>query len=289
MGDTNTPDFLIIGAPKCGTTSLAHTLSEHPEVYIPPIKEIGFFANEEYWGKGVEWYASYFEERGTEVKVGEATPYYLQSPKAPRRIFAVCPEARLIAIVRNPVERARSHYWYRRWYGNEHRNVKEAFNEEIEKYPYVENDDYIIPPGLYAKHLKRYTKVFDKERIYVTSLRRLTNHPKKAIQRLQKHIGIEYQDLAISHKNKSSVPRSRSYRDFVWGLVKSQGPLKQLTKACTTRALRHRMLRFIHSINMKEKEKPELPMDVKNDLKEIYKTEINKINAKFGVNIHLNR
>lgn len=114
------PNFLIIGAPKAGTSALAAYLEAHPDVYIPPEKEIHFF-NLHYtidradnYSRGLDWYRSKFEDAGAARAVGEATPSYMLDEDAPGRIARAIPDAKLIAILRNPVDRAYSHYWYQR-------------------------------------------------------------------------------------------------------------------------------------------------------------------------------
>jgi len=284
-----TPDFLIIGAPKCGTTSLAATLNNHPDVYIPPIKEVGFFMSEKNWKKGVDWYVSYFEDTSGGEEVGEATPYYLQSPEAPVRIAEVCPKARLIAIVRDPVERARSHYWYRRRHGKEPREVQEAFEAEIARYPDMKEEDYLIPSGLYARQLERYVDIFGRDQIHVLTLHRLTSSPGLALRRLQNHIRIEPRSLPLAQKNQSSAPWSRRYRDFVQELVKSQGLLKRLIKAITTRTTRRKIMEIMHAVNMKKKEKPKLPVWIRRSLKDIYSNEVKILEREFGMKFRRDR
>ena len=103
------PNYLIIGAPKCGTTSLAAWLDEHPQVYMVPEKELHFFSG--YWEQGLDWYEQCFVPNGKPL-VGEASPSYLENPVARERIASVLPGAKLIAMMRNPVDRAYSQYWH---------------------------------------------------------------------------------------------------------------------------------------------------------------------------------
>lgn len=102
------PNFFIIGAPKCGTTSLATWLSDHPNIFMPPAKELHFF-NTEDWRDvyGVDHYQSFFRDAGSGHRaVGEASVWYLSSTQAVRHILDYEPEARFIVMLRNPVEMA---------------------------------------------------------------------------------------------------------------------------------------------------------------------------------------
>src|ERR1051326_983405 len=110
------PTFLIIGAGRSGTTSLARYLGSHPHVFMARAKEMHFFDSD---SKTREWYRPRFAEARRQTAVGEATPNYLYEPAAIKRMAAIVPEARLIAILRDPVDRAYSHYWQNRSLGKE--------------------------------------------------------------------------------------------------------------------------------------------------------------------------
>lgn len=108
---TRGPDFLIIGAQKCATTSLFRYLAEHPLIYMPAQKETEFFYREAEYQKGFDWYQShYFSDAPKETVLGEASPQYMCSPDVPHRIASVLPDVRLVAILRNPIDRAYSHH-----------------------------------------------------------------------------------------------------------------------------------------------------------------------------------
>ncbi len=111
------PNFLLIGAQRSGTTSLYQALRRHPQIAGPIVKEVHFF-DHQYW-RGVDWYGSYFpvvaareraRRRGSDLLAGEATPYYLFHPGVPARVAETIPAVLLITILRNPVDRAYSHY-----------------------------------------------------------------------------------------------------------------------------------------------------------------------------------
>src|SRR5205085_12321641 len=113
------PDFLIIGGQRCGTSSLYYYLTEHPGIISASTKETHFF--DESFSKGIERYRAQFPSSFQKMYVrnvlkrdfltGEGTPYYILYPHAPRRTFEIVPQVKLIALLRNPVERAHSQYW----------------------------------------------------------------------------------------------------------------------------------------------------------------------------------
>jgi len=133
------PDFLIIGAQKAGTTTVYDNLVKHPLVRPADIKEVHFFDNN--WHKGKNWYKAHFDARPSTAQTnepqhtrdwitGEASPYYLFHPLAPGRVKQVCPQARLIVILRNPTERAYSHYHHEARKGREPLSFEQALAEE---------------------------------------------------------------------------------------------------------------------------------------------------------------
>src|SRR4051794_20653441 len=135
------PTFLIIGGQRCGSTSLFSYLARHPAVGRSRGKEVHFFTLE--YERGLAWYRSHFPTRltvastrrrlGVDMIAGEATPYYLFHPLAPYRVQAVLPEARLIAVLRDPVDRAYSHYQHEVALGVETLGFAEAVEAESDR------------------------------------------------------------------------------------------------------------------------------------------------------------
>ena len=127
------PDFLIIGAQKCGTTFLYQLLAQHPRVKPAFAKEVHYFDLN--FTKGDNWYRSYFPLRtpgGHKFITGESSPYYLFHPHAPRRASTVVPDAKLIVLLRNPIDRAYSHYQHQVKRGKVGRRETLTFEEAIE-------------------------------------------------------------------------------------------------------------------------------------------------------------
>ncbi len=107
------PTFLVIGAMKAGTTSLWHYLRAHPQVFMPDLKEFQFFSDERHWAQGMDWYRAHFDLSGSALARGEASTGYTKFPRpddVPARIAAELPAVKLVYVVRDPIERIRSHY-----------------------------------------------------------------------------------------------------------------------------------------------------------------------------------
>jgi Sulfotransferase domain len=124
------PDFLILGAQKAGTTALYAYLRRHPAITGPSWKEVSYF--DRHYARGEAWYRGNFPNRlrARDKLVGEASPSYLFHPLGPERARALVPEARLVALVRNPIDRALSHYHHEVALGRERLSFEEALEAE---------------------------------------------------------------------------------------------------------------------------------------------------------------
>ena len=177
------PNFLIIGSQKAGTTSVYSYLKQHPEVFVSPIKETNFFVhlagNPEilpYVPKAslpvqsLEAYHALFREAASATAIGEASHLYLTDPWAADHIRRHLPEARLIAVLRDPVERAFSAYWMRVRDGRETRSFEQAVEDERQGRfePSLElGGRFYVGTGFYARHLRPYLRMFDRSRIAI--------------------------------------------------------------------------------------------------------------------------
>ena len=170
------PDFLIIGAAKSATTWLVHCLMSHPDIFVHE-KEIFYFSR--YYSKGLEWYGRHFQNVTTESLVGENSNGYLPSEDAPVRIKKLIPEVKLIACLRNPVDRAYSSYCMKLRRG--------LVTDDIESYlspqgVHDEQKDDLLRGGNYVKFIKRYLNHFDRSRLQVMIYDDLQENPRRYIE-----------------------------------------------------------------------------------------------------------
>ena len=200
------PNFLIIGAQKCGTTSLHNILSQHPEANMSKKKEIKFFTDEKKYEKGLNYYETYFKKPSHHNKItGESSPGYICYPKVPNRISKdLGNNTKLVLILRDPIKRAFSHYW------NSRSNLKQHFTEKqiIVKYltsEFDENSRNFFSRGVYIKYIRKYLKYFDEARIHIIILEELINHKKKGLQDLYGFLGIDIHD-GLQELPKASNP-----------------------------------------------------------------------------------
>lgn len=214
------PDFLILGAQKAGTTALYAYLRWHPDITGPSFKEISFF--DRHYAHGERWYRAHLPLRRRAL-VGEASPSYLFHPQAPERVARMLPESRLIALLRNPVERAFSHYQHEVALDREPLSFEEAIDREDERMR-GELDHMLRDPsyfshawwnytyvarGRYAEQLERWFGAFPREHLLVLLTDELAADTPGTYRRVLDFLGAEVQDL-------DSYPRifDRDYADM---------------------------------------------------------------------------
>ena len=201
------PDFLILGAQKAGTTALYAYLRWHPAITGPSWKEVSFF--DRHYGRGVRWYRGHFPLRPRGRLVGEASPGYLFHPLAPERVRETVPGARLIVLLRDPVDRALSHYHHEVGLGRERLSFEDALAAEEERTRgeeerMVREPSYFSHPwwdytyvarGRYAEQLERWFAVFGREQLLVVASEELAADPQAAYGRVLAFLGAPAHDL----------------------------------------------------------------------------------------------
>jgi hypothetical protein len=210
------PGFLIIGAQKAGTTALYAYLREHPSVTGPPWKEVSFF-DRQFW-RGPAWYRGNFPNAfylrrtrtrtGVEPIVGEASPSYLFHPLAPQRVAALLPGVRLVALVRNPIDRALSHYHHEVALGREPLPFEQALAQEDERmegelermrdpryFSHAWWNFTYLSRGRYAEQLERWLEVVPHERLLVIPSEDLLARPGETYGQVLEFLGVPPHEL----------------------------------------------------------------------------------------------
>jgi Sulfotransferase domain len=226
------PNFIIVGAPKAGTTSLYAYLNQHPQVYMSPIKEPGYFAPE----YGLQNYLSRWEGYLTlyhgvqeETAIGEATVCYLLSRTAAQNIAARVPHAKIIISLRNPVDRAFSQYLEMLTVGATRKSFREEIDANLRCRPDANGSfEYQWPRrpflvfGRYHDQIKRYFNAFPRAQIHVMYYEDLQRAPARAVADLFAFLGLDpsyLPDVSRRH-NEPHVPRllGATYLLKTWGL-----------------------------------------------------------------------
>lgn len=246
------PTFIIAGAQKAGTTALRIYLSQHDEVFMAD-KEIHFFDRDENFSKGLEWYESFFDHDDSERVVGEKTPDYMYDERVAERIYEFLPDVKLIFVLRNPIDRAYSHYWHNVRRGVERNSFHDAVKKEIAGV----TDTSYLDRGKYVIQLRKFAKFFSKSDMLFLRTEDLKSNTVESLKMVLEFLNVnkdfEFSDLKKKHVG--GVPRS-----------------VLIAKLCNIRPIKD--IRFIKDgllfLNTKKGEKPDMKRKTKKLLKHFF-------------------
>lgn len=196
------PDFIIIGAMKCGTTTLYRYLALHPEIDMSRDKETDFFVAEKNWGKGLGWYSNQFSH-ADRVR-GEASPNYTKCrdfPGVAQRISETCPEVKLIYIVREPVARAESQF--------RHSFIMEGQEGDLRGFEGSHQYAHILDSSHYARQIEEYLRFFPKEAFLFLDFDELRRDPQAVMDKVTDHVGVSRMEIEDLGKQNDSAELSR--------------------------------------------------------------------------------
>ena len=238
----NRPNFLVLGAAKAGTTSLCHYLAQHPDVFIPEVKEPIFFDAE--YERGLDYYwKKYFSRWSGQPAVGEGRVFNLYLPFVPPRIRESIPDARLIAVLRNPVERAYSHWWHRFSYRDENLPFHEAIRENLSRiargilfeggngarlwrdglvHPHAMATTHrvYLDAGLYARQIRRYLDLFPASQLKVMFYEDLVSDPRSFVRNVWSFLEVSNgPELADTEPLNAARTTRRSLLESLLGKV----------------------------------------------------------------------
>ena len=225
------PDFVIIGAMKCGTSTLFERLRQHPQIVPSHRKEVHFF--DRHYTAGEGWYRASFPYRWNVPQgaiSGEGSPFYLLCPPIAGRIHAFNPDMRLIALLRDPVERAISHYFHSLRSGKETLPIMDALDAEEERTTaawqralkgHCSYDRELIwfsyqRRGLYLEQLQRYWQVFDREQLYIESSDRLFSDPAACLSGIFDFLGVDADFHVPVQKSRGIATNKEELPDAVY-------------------------------------------------------------------------
>jgi hypothetical protein len=274
------PNLLIIGAAKCGTTSLHFYLDQHPDVFMArpeegsgPHKEMRLFWRDD-WQERLGWYERQFDP-GAKVR-GEATPsytHYPYLPDVPRRIHSVIPEARLIYLVRDPIDRIVAH-WAQTREDGERASLEQALAD------YERPDHRLVCASRYATQVERYLEYFPRDRLLVLDMDELRADRLATIQAAFRFIGVDdrYRSAAFE------------------GQLNARGDKRALTGAgaglwdrvlvpagqVVPEGIRGRAAPPLRRVLSRQVETPPLPEQIETGLREMLRPEVERLRSLTG-------
>lgn len=286
------PNFLIIGAPKAGTSSLYYYLKQHPQIYMCREKEPHFFSleNSEINFKGpgdrkryrnavtkFEDYVKLFDSVTDETAIGEASTTYLSSPQAPERIKNYLPQVKLIAILRNPVDAAYASFLHLIRDGDE--NIADfAVALQQEETRIANNWDGIWhyqQRGFYYSQIKPYFELFNREQIKIYKYEELKDCPERLLRNILQFLNVEDQylpDTSIKY-NVSGMPKNLALNK----LMSKPNYIKTAINTVLPWKLRKAIANRIKTWNYNQYQKPELSIEIRHQLIKSYQDDIIKL------------
>jgi hypothetical protein len=200
------PNFLIIGARRAGTTSLYHYLRAHPQVFMPPEKELNFFVPNKNWTRGLRWYEQRFEQADDALAIGEASPSYTRFPRSqgiPALIAQVLPDARFIYLVREPIERMVSHYL---------QNLRYLWESELSAETALLGDRRYIDGSSYAMQVEQYMLHFPRKRLLIVMTEDLRNARTATMERIYRFLGVDSTTVPANLNEEYNATNSEQSR-----------------------------------------------------------------------------
>ncbi len=292
MSDPRLPNFFVLGAAKAGTTTLHSLLGEHPDVFVPAVKEPQFFCNDDLYSKGlIDYVERHFGKADGFAARGDFTPHYLCFERTARQIARDIPSdhQRFVVLFRDPVKRAYSLYWNMVAEGQEDLPFGEALAAEPQrlmalgepctctlKYRYVDS-------GLYAQQVERYFNHFGREQFLFLTFDELVSAPKQLLRKVTDFLALRPLggDLPVMAKNRSGMPRSRALHS----LVRQSNPIKSLIKPLLSESLRLRVTGTLARWNKKTVQYPSLDPALEVQLRDLFAPDVERLMALTGLSL----
>jgi hypothetical protein len=259
----NQPTFIIIGAQKAATTSLYHWLRQHPQIFLSGQKELDFFSETERYANGIDYYRrKWFANAGTAIAIGDVSPQYMLSAATPARIARDLPNVKLIAILRNPIDRAVSHHSMLRKWGVEQRSFGVAARELAKSGHALIEHTHTNPlvGGLYGAILGRYLELFPRRALCIEFYEDLIEQPQRRLQHILDFIGVDSafvpDDIGDVYNRRATQRRFPAFEDWIM----RRHVLKRAISAVVPPVLLSRFLFWFDTeFNVKRSEQDEEP------------------------------
>ncbi|MEZ5014533.1 MAG: sulfotransferase [Chitinophagales bacterium] len=303
------PNFIVVGANKGGTTSLYHYLKQHPQVYLSPIKEPHYFSmdidvaqfskafahnklqdisgyvrgdmQQEYHAAFVrnwEDYTLLYKKVQDEKAIGELSTSYLYSEVAAQEIYAALGKIRIIICLRNPIQRAFSHYRMNLWTGNN--NIFDFYTALLEDYNHVPkvwgNAHLYTEIGMYYRQVKRYLDIFGRENVLIIFAEDLQKNSSKTVQELYSFIGVDAAFVPDTSKRYNEVYTPK-FKNLTWFLNKSG--IRPLVKRLSPSFIKKAVVKTLYK---SKNDKGEMPDNAREFLLEKLSDDIQKLSELLG-------
>jgi hypothetical protein len=288
------PTFFIVGAPRCGTTALYTYLSQHPDVFLPELKEPYFFATDLCFSplrpKTEAEYISLFSRRNTEKIAGEGSTHYIYSKEAPLNIKSFCPSARIIIMLRNPVDMIYSWHSLMCWQGHECiADFSEALDAEPDRkmgrrlstaFPISKEFLCYRELGKYPQYVQRYLETFGADSVHIIDFHSLARDAASVVRDTCRFLGVS-PDVAMRFPVINENKRARSAGLAVF-LHNPSGVLRKMARAIIPDKVRHRLIDKVHEWNTVTAPRPSLKTKLRDTLSAEFSRDVVDLERMLG-------
>jgi hypothetical protein len=273
------PNTIIIGAQKAGTTSLFNGIGQHPDIFAEPsMKDFPFFSDDRYFNKGLKWFSDHFKgQKNQKVIAHGAVIYIYHYDYVAKRLHDYNKDLKILLILRNPVERAYSAFWFARKMNLEAiSNFDEAIKNELELSKRERREKPVlsyINRGYYYDQLAHYYKYFNKNQIKVLIFENFMDDKKGHMKEVFRFLEVDETFIPDYKKlNASGIPRFKNI-DLVW-----KNPIFQSTfKKLLPYNLRFKLREKINKLNVKTIDYPSIDKETRSKLMAMYEDDIAKL------------
>jgi len=267
------PDFIIIGAMKSATSTLHVQLSHQPGFWMSNPKEPNFFSDYDVWAQGLAWYSSLFAGAGPLDLRGESSTHYTKLPDYPETLARMrehVPDAKLIYVMRHPIDRLVSHFMH----GWLEASIEGDINDAVDRYP------QLIAYGQYAMQLEPFLESYGSENILPVFFERLTRHPQDELERVCSFLGYQGVPVWKKDEDRQNVSTERLRVDPRRDQIINFPPIKFIRQKMIPRGVRNR-IKQAWQMN----QKPELSMPVRQHLMDIFDQDLSILGQWLGVKL----
>ena len=267
------PDFIIIGAMKCGTSTLHEQLAAQPGFFMTTPKEPNFFSDDDVFSRGMGWYSALFGAAAAGDVKGEASTHYTKlstHPYAAERLHAALPDVKLIYLMRHPVDRLVSHYIHEWTMGAVKGEIDDVANA----------GSAFVDYGLYARQLAPYLERFGADNILPMFLERMNEAPGEELARAASFLGYDRPVRWCDDLGPQNVSKDRIRRFPLYDLLVESAPATALRRALAPRALRD----FIKG-KLQMRDRPMLSPDAQQRAERIFDEDLGQLGDMLGVKL----
>lgn len=284
-------DWLCIGAAKCGTTSLHHLLDTHPEVFVPRAKEIPLFHRPVTDEQVRDYLCTNFADVPASKRCGTVTPHYLVSVDIAPRVHRYFPDIPLVAVLRDPVDRAISDYNYMNRQGREPRSCRVALTEQLEDLKHdiltdpLNQENNYVRRGCYGTLLDPWFDIYGPDKILVIFTEELAVDPDGALREIEQHLGLSRHPYDGRFLRHNAHPPQHPLH----GVVRSA--TETLRRTGITKVLprdrRRKVADFVDRAErriagLRPEESAQLDQSVVSDLRSFYAPEVARVSELVG-------